>query len=855
MNFKWITSMKKINLAFVFVFFCFPTVAQNIDLQNITLHLNFDWLKNQANGTATITFSTTKETDEIFLDAGFLSIENVVLDDKDLSYQYDGKDSPKNLAITLDRQYKPTELIAIQIAYHTNYVNNADPKVIGGSFGKGLRFFQPTSTTPKKQKQMWSSGEPESNKYWFPGNEDIADIHTTEIFATVEKPLMVISNGKLVETIDNKNGTQTFHYKSEVSFPHYLVAIAVGEYTDIVQQTGKTTIHTFGYPTEKDAVKDTVVLLPDMLQFLEQKTGFNYPFQHYKQVVVQDYPFPGTVGQHNMALISDNYIDDYGVHKDFKYLWDGVAMQTLTNQWFGNIIMPKSWNDIWLNNAFAQYFAGLYTEKDNGRAEYLLWYYPFEKGAVLNDWQSGNKHAIVPEKIEDLATFTSDSYSKFRGALVLRMLHNELGDKLWWKTIKYYVAENKHKLVSTKDFKNAVEKMSNKSFQWFFDQWIYKTGLPKFLVNKTFNADSKKLTIVVNQAQEKDATINDSITEFFQGKIAIEIDGKIATVFLKPQKVNTYQFSYDDEPTFVNFNVENRFLSVVEFSKTKEEYLAQLTKSTDMLAKQEALNKLLVIANDSLINADFKSKIKTTVINEVQSQHYWRYRMIALNLLSRMTSAPYNQTIISLLNELINNEKGWLKSAAINFLGSTNDPKFTDIYIQALNDESDRVINTAAIALGKTKSPKAFDVLMGLENQKSWKNQNRISALDGLQQLGDVSAIDYVLNCIKDNQSARWYLATPRWDYPYAAVNTLVALGKGELAYPVLIERFKKSLDDNDVNDIFQNVQLINLLKDKRATELYGLLKEKYTTDDIILDAIKSYEQQFLESINEKGVK
>ena len=177
--------MQKINLALAFVFFWFSATAQNIDVQNITLDLGFDWLKEQVNGTATITFSTTRETNRIFLDAGFLSIEEVVLEDKDLSYQYDGKDSAKNLAITLNREYKPTESIEIQIVYHTNYINNADPNSIGGSFGKGLRFFQPTSTTPNKQKQVWSSGEPEGNKYWFPCNEIKSDIHTTENYATV----------------------------------------------------------------------------------------------------------------------------------------------------------------------------------------------------------------------------------------------------------------------------------------------------------------------------------------------------------------------------------------------------------------------------------------------------------------------------------------------------------------------------------------------------------------------------------------------------------------------------------------------------------------------------------------------
>ena len=116
--------------------------------------------------------------------------------------------------------------------------------------------------------------------------------------------------------------------------------------------------------------------------------------------------------------------------------------------------------------------------------------------------------------------------------------------------------------------------------------------------------------------------------------------------------------------------------------------------------------------------------------------------------------------------------------------------------------------------------------------------------MNGLQQLGDERAVDYALSCLKDNQSPRWYLATPIWDYPFAAVNTLVALGKADLAYPILFERFKQSLQDNDLNDIFQNVQLINLLKEQSAKEIYILLKEKYKDDAAMLETIKNYESQ-----------
>lgn len=825
-------------------------LGQSIDTKHLSLHLQFDWKKRQATGIAEITATLINGGTTIYLDAGKLNIQSIELNSQKLAYVYDGGEADNNIAITLNRNYAPSEAFTIKIAYQTTYENQADPNAISGSFGKGLRFFQATSTTPAKHKQVWSSGEPENNKYWFPCNEDIADIHTSEIYATVDKPLIAISNGELVSTKDNNNGTQTFHYKSAHEFPNYLLAIVVGEYTNIAQQAGKTKINNYGYPNEKEAVKATAALLPDMVSFLEEKTGFTYPFSSYSQVVVQDYPFPGLVAQNTMAILSDNYIDDYGVHQDFKYLWDGVAMQALANQWFGNLIMPKKWDDIWLNNAFAQYFAGMYTAKCNGNAEYMLWYHPFEKSAVLGDWEAGYKHPIVPKSVTDVASFTGDNYSKFRGVLILRMLQEHLGDETWWKVIRYFVKQNAHKQVSTGDFQQAVETVSGKSYQWFFDQWIYKIGLAKFEIVKNYDATIQRLTIQVKQIQNSENTTEYEQVAYFEGKISVEIGDKIETVILKPQQENTFIFEKISELEFVNFNYQQTFLCESNFTKSKEEYLAQLKKSKDVLAKQDAFNELVKLANDSSATLEFKVQVKQALTDEINSTYYWRYRMLALGALSRVTSLPYDAAMIQLLKSLIANEKYWLKSTAIGILGKTSDSSFTDIYINALNNESDRVINSAAVALGKTKSSKAYTELMKLESKSSWKNQNRISALNGLQFLADERAVPYTLKCIEDNHSPRWYLATPIWDYPYAAVNTLLALNKAHLAYTLLFERFKKSLNENDVNDIFQNVQLLNLLNDERAIEVYTMLKEKYEKDETIFNAVKNYESEYLKSLS-----
>lgn len=821
--------------------------AEKIDVEHLALNLKFDWQKKQAIGVARITLSLTSETNKVNLDAAMLTIKSVVLNGKELKYTYNIEKS--DLEIILDKQYNSMDCITLEISYHTNHENRADPNAIWGSFGKGLRFQEPTSTTPKKRKQIWSCGEPTHNKYWFPCHESIADIHTSELIATVAKPLMVISNGDLVETIENNDNTRTFHYKTKRPFSNYLISLVVGEYTVITQKTNTISVDNFGYPDEQESVKATTELLPDMIAFMEDKTGYQYPYTQYSQVVVQDYPFPGLVGQNTTSILSDNYIDDHGVHYDFKYLWDGIAVQALANQWFGNLIMPKSWDDIWLNNAFAQYFAGLYTEKNNSKTEYLSYILPFEKATFWADWNSENKHPIVTNEYTDLGNFTNDSYSKYKGALVLRLLQKEVGEENWWKIIKHYVNVNAHKQVTTKDFQKAVETITKESYQWFFDQWIYKIGLPKFEISKTYNDVNKQINISVKQLQGNDSISNFEKGNLFRGKIEMEIDNKIVQANLEAKPENNFTFPMQKAPSFVHFNFEETWICETTFESSQEEYLQQLIYSKDVLAKQKAIDKLVEIVNDSSTSKAFKEKVISTLKDEISSEKYWRYRVYALGSLRKIISAPYDQGIIEMLLRLIVKEESWMKASAIFSLGNTNDKKYASIYIESLNDKSDRVINAAAIALGKTKHPKAFETLIKLADKPSWKNQSRISALNGLEQLMDTRATDFILKCLADNQSPRWYLGTAVWDYPYAAANTLVALGKGALGFTLLFDRFKTSLSENDLNDIFQNIQLIAILKDERGKEMYDLLKVKFKNDPVILETVNVYEAQFLENL------
>lgn len=827
--------------------------ARNIDVKHLAIDLRFDWKKQQAYGTTSITFAALQATNRITLDAGMLTINSITLAVKTLlKFEYDGGDKNDGLAITLDRKYQPGELLTMKIDYRTNWVNQLDPNSLGGSNGKGLRFSQPTSNDPNKPMEIWSIGEPESNRYWFPGYDSPDDFRTTELTATVDKPLTVISNGRLVQTKANAAGTRTFHWKMDIPYANHLTSLVVGEYVDLKQRFGGTELHSFGYRQETDATAASVERLPDMVEFFSHRTGLKYPYSSYSQVFVQG--LPNWLGNSMTSTITENMVDDVPTHADFFYLWDLTEAEALASQWFGNYLTSRDWSHIWLNKAFPRFLSGLYDEHKNGRAEFLLYQHQFDHSTYLGDWNAGNRQPIVNNRYENARAFSAENYPYFRGASVLQMLRKHLGEDNWWKVVRHYLKSNANKAVTTEDFRQVVEHVTGEPMDWFFDQWLYKIGHPVFVVTKSYDSTKRQLTLNVKQTQKIDPATEYPQVEFFRGKVDIEIDGRIERVWLEAKAENVFNFAASaGQPKLVNFDYESTWIKEITFEKSLDELLYQLQNDKDILGKNWAMGELVKIAKNEKTAAEEKAKILTGLRNTVSGNGYWRLRLGAMTQLQTLL-APFweakpvalDNATITMLLQVIKNDQSWLRANAIGFLGMTRDPKFADLYLNALNDQSFRVINSAAISLGKSKSSKAFDALAKLKDKPSMKSQTLISSLVGLKELGDPRGFAIAFRALSDQKLLRWRLPTPPiWDYRVFAAQTIAALGKSAEAYPLLLERFKKAMEENDVEGMFNNAVLVATIADPRGEEVFAMLKVKFKDDANAMAAVSQFETQF----------
>jgi hypothetical protein len=211
-----------------------------------------------------------------------------------------------------------------------------------------------------------------------------------------------------------------------------------------------------------------------------------------------------------------------------------------------------------------------------------------------------------------------------------------------------------------------------------------------------------------------------------------------------------------------------------------------------------------------------------------------------------------DEVTIAALLYVIQNDVGWVRSSAIHFLGMARDSKFTNIYLRALNDPSDRVINLAAIALGKTRSPKAFPALKELVSKPSWKNQSLISSLYALQQLEDQRGYEIAYKALTDLSSPHWVLATPVWDYRIIAAQTIRTLGQSKRAYPFLLAGFRRAIEENDIHGIFYNTLLISELGAPQGEEIFKILRVKYKDDANAMTAVEQYQLRFKELVEKE---
>jgi aminopeptidase N len=680
------------------------------DLLHTKLDLRFDWQKQHCIGKAQLDFTPLIYTsDKLRLDAKGMDIQKVSMNGKDLRFDYENKEE---LFIQLDRPYKKGEKFTLAI----DYTAKPNERKTGGSAAitsdKGLYFINPLGNEGDKPMQIWTQGETESNSVWFPTIDKPNERCTEDISITVEDKYKVLSNGTLVSSKKNPDGTRTDNFKMDLPHAPYLFMMAIGEFSVTKDSWQGIPLEYWVEPKFAPYAKQIFNHTPEMLSFFSDKLGVKYPWPKYSQVIVRDY-VSGAM-ENTTAVIFGDF-----VQKNERELMDAnndlIVAHEMFHHWFGDLVTCESWSNLTLNEGFANYSEYLWLEHLKGRDAADEHWMEEVSGYFGQVAQSG-AHPLIEfgyDKREDV--FDAHSYNK--GGAVLHMLRNYVGDEAFWAALNLYLTRNKFSDVEAHELRLAFEDVTGQDLNWFFNQWYFSEGHP--IVNVTYDYDDSKKVASVTIEQVQDPK---DFPAIFIMPLAVDIytgegqQPRREKITLNQRK-QTFNFDVASKPSLINIDADRVSLWEKNEDKSDEAYDFQFKHCPRFMDKMEALKAL----------ADSESPLLPSLLAIGLNDKSEVIRTICAQELDISANEGLAQKLVDIAK---NDSAPGVKVAAIDKLGETKLGKYLPVLKSLISDkQSYGVVGASLSAIAKIAPDEAIPYAAKLENET---NDNILIAISDI---------------------------------------------------------------------------------------------------------------------------
>lgn len=466
--------------------------------------------------------SKTQGLTNIFLDlSNALTLDSVMIGNTKLTTNH----ASDKIYISLNRPYSLNEMISLKVFY----------KGIPSSSGFGSFTFGSHNGEPA----VYTLSEPYGTKDWWPCKDTPADkADSVDIWITCPGTLTAVSNGMLIETNDNGNGTRTFKWKHRYPIAQYLVFVSITNYTKYTNYfkysvNDSIPIDNYIYPENFSSAKYFLDHTPLMMQIFSDKFGL-YPYINERYGHAE---FGWGGGMEHQTCTS------LGAYSD------GIIAHELAHQWFGDKVTCKDWHHIWLNEGFATFGEAVFYENSIGYNAYIQ---------TIIDYMDAAKFASGSIYVQDISSVSNifnfyRSYAK--GCAIVHMLRGIVGDDKFFTILKNYLNHPAlaYNAAVTEDLQAIAENVYGASLNYFFQQWIYGEEYPKYNVSWNYSllpSTVYKIDFTITQQVNTNPSY---FTMPVQIKITTTTGDTLFTVF-NNQQVQDYSINLLSKPVKFQFD-------------------------------------------------------------------------------------------------------------------------------------------------------------------------------------------------------------------------------------------------------------------------------------------------------------
>jgi aminopeptidase N len=768
-------------------------------VEHISLDLVLDIPNSSFTGTCAIRLNPVRNAIEsLTLDAVNLKIDRVQIDGTECEFNYDGE----LLHIPVKVNVIAGKIMDLVIHYGVN-----NPQ-------RGLYFIHPDEHYPDKPTQVWTQGEDEDSRFWFPCFDYPGQLATSAIRVQVPKDFMAISNGELVEqTVFGED--RVYQWMQKEIHPTYLMTLAVGRFAEIADSWHGKPVTYYVEQGFEESAKLSMGKTPQMIEFFSKKFGYPYPFPKYAQVCVADFIFGGMENTSTTLLMDRCLLDKRAALDNFNT--ESLVAHELAHQWFGDLVVIKHWSHAWIKEGMASYCEVLWTEHEYDRDE-AVYYLLGEARSYLSEDSDRYRRPIVTNIYRE-AIELYDRHLYEKGACVYHMIRAELGDELFDQFVHTFVNDNAHKTVETIDVLRAIDKATGRNLAFLFDQYVYRGGHPDFKVAYSWDGDSNLAKITITQTQAKEG-VHTLTNDLFDLKVPIGFGYiKDGIPDVKVTKIRVYEkeqvlyFPLETKPDFISFDVGNNYLKTVTLEYPLPELKIQLKSDPDPISRIYATVAIAKKGNLEAVIALTECLI---------SEKFWAVRLEAAQQLATIKL----DLAVTNLVAAIGDEKPFVRRSIVDELGNIKTPETYDAIKQLVEagDPSYYVEAAACRALGgmttaslKDKQEEAINILTNVLNTRAgWNEVVRAGAIGGLSKMTDsTTALNTVLEYVKPGIPQPLRLTSIR---ALGAISN----GQSEANLTVIVEKLAELARETF---FLTQVSVVNALSQMETVKAIGVLQ------------------------------
>jgi aminopeptidase N len=383
--------------------------------------------------------------------------------------------SADRLAITLDSAPAPGERREIVVKY-------------GGVAGAGLHI----GKNKFGDRTFFSWNWPTLARQWLPMIDHPSDKATSEFLVTAPAKYQVVANGTLQEELDLGEGRRMTHWKQSVPIASWLNNIGVAQFSSRHFATAAgVPLETWVFPQDRE--NGIVTFEGPTRQAIEFFASHIGPYPYEKLADVQVAGMGGGMEHASAIFFGERSVTNRPAFS--------LVAHEIAHQWFGDSVTEKDWDDAWLSEGFATYFASLATEFYEGRDAFLGAMRRSRTNVLTMEERTPGVavvHDNLPE-IQDGRAPVPIVYQK--GGWTLHMLRGVIGTEKFWAGIREYYRRFRDSNASTEDLRRVMEETSGADLDWFFQQWLYRPGSPVVSGGWKYNSAAKVVEIELAQTQ------------------------------------------------------------------------------------------------------------------------------------------------------------------------------------------------------------------------------------------------------------------------------------------------------------------------------------------------------------------